>query len=119
MDTTEIIKEYFENFTAKYFYTDTIQDSMILAIVNDTISKNKIIDRTFNYKFKKYMLINKTVTVKPRENALYGGIFTGGSRNEFILGGQLLYKMNDNIIGANYDLINNNITVSYNRKIKF
>lgn len=117
IDTNEIIKEYFENCLATIYYSDTIQDSTIYAVINDTIQMSEIKYRQFLYGIKKYKEVTKTVYIK--DNGFYAGLNIGRSKNEFGFGGSILYKKDNNIFGISYDVMNNDLYLNYQRKITF
>jgi len=75
VDTVALLHDYF----AKYIYKDTLHlpDSLGEVSLIDTISKNKILGRTFNAKVKQRE-IKETLIVKelPKTQVYYG--FTGG-----------------------------------------
>lgn len=72
VDTALILKDYF----AKYTYKDTIKlkDSLGYVYLTDTITKNKILNRTFKADINK-IIIKDSVIVIPFENQFFiGGV---------------------------------------------
>jgi hypothetical protein len=72
VDTALILKDYF----AKYTYKDTIKlkDSLGYVFLTDTITKNKILNRTFKADINK-IIIKDSVIVRPFENQFFiGGV---------------------------------------------
>lgn len=72
VDTSLILKDYF----AKYTYKDTLKlkDSLGYITVTDTITKNRILNRTFNANVNKF-IVKDSIFIKDLP------------RNEFFLGG--------------------------------
>lgn len=112
VDTLEILKEYF----AKNVYQDTLRlkDSMGFIAINDTISKNTILSRTFKANVNQMVIRDTTILKEKARNQLYIGGNLGventGAINYF--GPSLLLKTKtDKIynIGAG---INNNKGIS-------
>ncbi len=92
IDTLAILKDYF----AINFYSDTIQkDSSFLAIINDSVSRNKIVSRKFLFQNLRETSINTTVITPPTplKNQLYVGLGTGGNRYNFDCSANLLYTL--------------------------
>jgi len=92
IDTLAIIRDYF----AKNVYKDTLvlDDSLGIIFIQDTISKNKIVHRTFKANIKE-RLINQTTYLKelPKPQLYYGLEGTFDKVDLFKgIGGGLLYK---------------------------
>jgi|LauGreDrversion4_2_1035121.scaffolds.fasta_scaffold28995_5 hypothetical protein len=70
VDTGLILKDYF----AKYTYKDTLKlkDSLGYVFLTDTITKNKILNRTFTADINK-IIIKDSVIVRPFENQFFIG----------------------------------------------
>lgn len=109
VDTSEILRKYF----TKNFYADTIQkDSSYIAIIKDTVTKNQITWRHFSIKqFQKEKIVTNTITTMPQE-AVYLGLGTGKFMDNAGLTGALSYRRGDMLYQVNYDVINNNFTIS-------
>ena len=89
IDTSLILKDYY----AKYHYSDTLKiDSIGYAVINDTITQNKILGRDI----KTNLLIpTKTITetIYLNKRELYWGVGLGGNTNQInYLGGELIYR---------------------------
>lgn len=74
VDTGSILKDYF----AKYTYKDTLKlkDSLGYVFITDTITKNKILNRTFKADINK-IIIKDSVIVRPFENQFFVGGVAG------------------------------------------
>jgi len=96
IDTVKVIGDYF----TKKFYSDTLNEDSLIAIVNDTVYKNSIISRQF-----KYELIYPTVTITKDSSVLKNEFFWGldmaGTKNQLNLigAGIMLKTKRDNVYG--------------------
>lgn len=95
-----------KGFLAKNIYLDTLKlDTLGFIAVADTIQKNELVNRSYQYSYK-LPTITKTVTVtkwQPAKGALYVGGGVSGDKTNGInsVRGGLLYKTKKNtIIGA-------------------
>ena len=113
VDTAEILRKYF----TMYFYSDTIRDSSFIAILNESITRNTIVDRQLfvqNLRAKQ-VIKNTTIPLTSTKWFISAGT-TIGDKTGFMLGG--MYLNGKNAYGLGYDIINNNIQLSFNYKIK-
>jgi hypothetical protein len=81
-DTTAI-KQILERYYSKSSYKDVLKiDSIGTVQVNDTVSENKIVGRSYTYALK-YPVITNTVTIKepykPTNKLLYGAGVSGNA----------------------------------------
>lgn len=102
--------------TAKNVYSDTLKiDSIGYVNVKDTISKNRIQGRSYNYNLK-YPVVTKTITLQaPLKTQVYmGGGLQGNQYNivNQFSAGLLLKTKKDQIYGL-YTGINNNGRIQY------
>jgi hypothetical protein len=93
IDTLAILKDYY----AIYNYTDTIGTDSIKIVVNDSITKNKILSRIVDYKVM-YPTITITITKETVLNKaqFYYGLGVGAGAGSVNLGPELLYKTKSN-----------------------
>lgn len=114
VDTSAILRDYF----SKNFYQDTIwSDSSYLAIIKDTISRNRITYRQFEVnQFRKTRTITRTITKYPQQ-AIYIGAGAGKFGEEFGLTGNVHYRSSDMLYSLGYDVINSNVTISASWKL--
>jgi len=106
IDTTAILADYF----AKYFYADTIEDSSMVVVVNDTISQNKIQYRSVLFKNLRptSTVINTTIvdTCPPARRKIFLGGFVGGNRELFHWGPEVLLETKrEAIYGYHYNFV--------------
>jgi hypothetical protein len=89
IDTLSILKDYY----AKYFYTDTLHiDTLGYAVVNDTISRNKVLSRNVTTNI---LIPNTTVTntVYINNREWYWGLGLAGKSSQLnYLGGGIMLK---------------------------
>ena len=98
IDTLSILK----NFYAKNVFKDTIilSDSLGVVVVLDTISKNKILHRTYNTKVSQRYIKDMMIVKDAGRNQVYYGPILGFDRVNFLNsvgGGILLKTKNDKI----------------------
>ncbi len=89
VDTMSILKDYY----TKYHYTDTLKlDTLGYLVLNDTITKNSILSRSFNTKIQiPTTTITKEIYLNKRE--LYWGLGIQGRTDQLnYLGGELMYR---------------------------
>lgn len=90
IDTGLILKKFY----ATHVYKDTLQlkDSLGFIAVTDSISKNKLVSRSWNAKVNK-TTINNTIYLKELSNQFYLGGSLGMQRpGQFLLGGNAILK---------------------------
>ena len=103
-----LLKQYLElasKHIAQNVYNDTIKiDSTGWVNIKDTVSKNKLTTRSFEYSFK-YPKITETITIPEKKvNQVYIGGMIGGNRQQIvnqINAGFLLKNKRDQIFGVN------------------
>lgn len=89
VDTLSILKDYH----TKYYYSDTFKvDTVGYAVINDTITQNKILSRNI-----KTNIIIPTITITKKiylnEDEFYLGVGLQGKTDQLnYLGGELLWK---------------------------
>jgi hypothetical protein len=107
IDTLAIIRDYF----AKNVYKDTLRlnDSLGFVFIQDTISKNSIVHRTYTAQVKE-RIINETIYLSepPKIQLYYGfeGIFDKQDLFKGVGGGLLLKTKKDKIFKVNLGLLN-------------
>lgn len=90
IDTGLILKKFY----ATHVYKDTLhlKDSLGFIAVTDSISKNKLVSRSWNAKVNK-TTINNTIYLKELSNQFYLGGSLGMQRpGQFLLGGNAILK---------------------------
>jgi hypothetical protein len=89
VDTTAILEDYF----SKWFQTDTINlDSIGNIVINDTVSKNKIISRTVIPSIQIPITTIRRDSIVSR-NEFYYGLGIVGNKTQFsYLGGELIIR---------------------------
>jgi hypothetical protein len=90
IDTIAILKDYY----AIYAYSDTISTDSVTIVMNDSITKNKILSRIVDYKIL-YPTINITKETVINTSQLYYGLGIRAGVNIGI-GPELLYKTKNN-----------------------
>jgi len=103
-----LLKQYVElasKHIAQNVYNDTIKiDSTGWVSIKDTVSKNRLTTRSFEYKFK-YPKITETITIpEKKKNQMYVGGMISGNREQIvnqINAGLLLKTKKDQIFGVN------------------
>ena len=105
VDTAKILKDYY----AKRIYLDTLKlkDDLGYVVVNDTISKNSIIGRTWNANVNKTLVKEQVIVKEPARNQLYLGVSAGFDNKNIVnyAGPSLIFKTkNDKIysLGIGY-----------------
>ena len=91
IDTLAILKDYY----IIYNYTDTIGTDSIKIVVNDSITKNKILSRIVDYKVM-YPTITITKETVLNKAQFYYGLGVGAGAGSVNLGPELLYKTKSN-----------------------
>lgn len=113
IDTLKIISDYFSKKTLK----DTLKlgDSLGFVAITDTITKNDILSRKYDYKIIQKLITERTIVEAPKKNELYFGVGAGINKKTISnINGGLLFKSKKDIIyglGAGVD-INNNTFIS-------
>ena len=106
VDTVAILKDYY----ARYFYTDTLTlDTLGYVVLNDTITKNSILNRSFISTIKiPTTIITKEIYLNKRE--FYWGLGVHGRPDQLnYVGGEFMYKAKNKQVyglgvGLNQDL---------------
>jgi len=82
VDTNAILKEYY----AKVLYKDVLvlPDSLGTIAINDTISQNKILGRTFNANVKQRTIKETTIVKELPKNKLFYGIEGGFNKADVV-----------------------------------
>jgi len=109
-----IIKEYYSSINLN----DKIVNRYGTFFINDVISQNRILHRSFRAVLNSQIITKKEFVTEKRGSHFYAGLSVGGSSNKFSLGGSILVlTKRGNAYGASYDIINKNIMVTYYYKI--
>jgi len=90
IDTIAILKDYY----AIYAYSDTISTDSVTIVMNDSITKNKILSRIVDYKII-YPTITITKETVINKSQLYYGLGIKAGAN-ISIGPELLYKTKTN-----------------------
>jgi hypothetical protein len=106
IDTVEILKDYY----ARYYYTDTLTlDTLGYLVLNDTITKNSILNRSFTSKIQiPTTTITKEIYLNKRE--FYWGLGVHGRPDQLnYVGGEFMYRTKNKQVyglgvGLNQDL---------------
>ncbi len=120
IDTLAILQDYF----CHYYYSDTIQkDSSFLAIINDSVSENRIVYRQFLLQNLRETSINTTIITPPpkQKPEFYFGIGAGGSYTSFDLSGNLLLTIPKKrmAFSGSYGLMSRQVMVTAYFKFKW
>lgn len=121
-DTAAIVRDYL----SVRFYADTLKnDTSMLAVVEDSVSANRIVSRRFTYQNRRPTAINTTIIQPPRKEPalrLYAGAFAGYSPRSlrFAAGPELTFALRGGFIGRyGYDVAGNGHQVSAGWKVSF
>ncbi len=100
VDTTEILRRYY----AEYTYQRSFNDSLISAVLTDTISQNSLKGHRFTYKLlqPQSVITNKTELLN---TSLYIGVGTSVKLNTF--NPEILLTYPKGYFGVEYNSINN------------
>jgi len=119
VDTTYILKDYL----AKVIYKDTLilPDSLGMVALTDTITKNRILGRTFNAKVKERIIKEEIIVKEPAKAQVYWGLNAGFNKEDYVSAvgtGVLLKTKKDKIYQINLG-INNGTNGSFSPFIGF
>lgn len=119
VDTLAILRKFYTS----YCYTDTIQDSNLVAVSEIELSENKIRDHQLAYKFlKPERIITITNTIqRPLKPLLMVGVSVSQDRQfSFGIGPQiLLISKRRQTIGLGYDVVNKRINANLYLPLQF
>jgi hypothetical protein len=105
VDTLSILEDYY---LAK-IYTDTLSDSILEAIIRDSITMNSLAGRHFKYRIINEKQVTITNTIIKENTGLYVGAILEGSKNSFGFGPSITYITKKPMsVGIGYDLLNKN-----------
>lgn len=117
VDTAKILRDYY----AARFYSDTQKIDYGKIIINDRISRNRIIGRRLVVE-QNIPVVEKTITLKEKKrNVLYAGLSVVGNEDDFVhaIGADLGMKLkNDKFVGVGIKSIRNG-TLYYEAQLKF
>lgn len=113
IDTLEIIKKFLQ----VYYYSDTISDSSLVAIIDDKIYQNEILSRDFSYSILREKEIYITNTVNKVNGFYLGGVLNLNSAGMDI-GPGIIYVHKKNALGINFSLSKKITTFNYYYKIR-
>ena len=92
IDTMALLKDYY----SKVLYKDTLvlPDSLGIVALNDTISQNKILGRTFNASVKQRTIKETMIVKEPAKTQLYYGLNAGFNKEDYVsaVGAGLILK---------------------------
>jgi len=92
VDTAALLKDYY----SKVLYKDVLvlPDSLGTVAVTDTISQNKILNRTFNASVKQRTIKQTTIVKEPARNQVYYGLTGGFNKADVVssIGAGLILK---------------------------
>lgn len=111
IDTNAIIKNYY----TKCFIADTLADSLVRIIINDTLFNNNLIFRKRQYEllkpYQKQINTTHSITVTVSQKGIYAGAFFGFNASALQSAGleanYITHKFN---YGLGYDFKNNAVT---------
>ena len=88
IDTVEVIGDYY----ASYYYEDTISNDSVTIRIKDTITQNKIKNRTLDYTIL-YPTVIITRDSIINDRGFYIGVGAGGTKSNLnYIGGEFLFK---------------------------
>ena len=110
IDTMALLKDYY----SKVLYKDTLvlPDSLGIVALNDTITQNKILGRTFNANVKQRTIKETMIVKEPARNQLYYGLNAGFNKEDYVSAvgaGLILKTKKDKIYNLNIG-VNNRTT---------
>lgn len=98
VDTAAILKEFY----SKYVYKDTLKldDNLGYVAVTDTVTKNKILNRSWNYNVRERVLVDTKIVKELPKNELYIGATAGFNKTDIFhnVSAGFLYKTKRNDI---------------------
>jgi hypothetical protein len=104
-DTIAILEEYYSKYLSVNYYSDTLSDSNIVAIIDEIICENEMKSRGFKYQ----LLIEPTVInniVEDSQNGIYGGLISNFYDEKIGIGLSAGYiNKQGYYIGLQYDFI--------------
>lgn len=112
IDTAAIIQKFF----TKFFVVDTLSnDSVLTAVLFDTLYNNKISSRRFDFKINRPTTItqivnNTTISPKDKPRFYVGGSLIMNKGLRLGAGPEIFYARKKQAIGCGYDLINQSIS---------
>jgi hypothetical protein len=113
VDTAEILRRYF----ARYFYNDTIRDTSFIAIIQEVITQNRIIDRQFKLQNTRAQAITYVTNITTPSPKWYVG--PSVSYNGKVgFGASGLWRNNNHAFGLNIDVTNRMAGITYMLSIK-
>ncbi|MBS1635236.1 MAG: hypothetical protein JST26_04880 [Bacteroidetes bacterium] len=119
VDTLAILKAHF----TEYNYTDTIQDTNILAVSRIKVFENKIRDHKLDYKLlrpDKQITITNTLEKPAKPILLIGASMSLDKQFSFGLGPEALFVSKRlQTFGIGYDLLNKRVTAKVYFPIRF
>jgi hypothetical protein len=121
IDTAAILQDYF----SFNLYSDTLKNKYGYVLVNDTISKNKILGRGVKTDLLVPEVIKTITLTQSKRNQVYVGGAVLGNAKDFLSGveGNIYLKTkNDKMVGMGYTNIFNNggyLSLRYSLKLSF
>lgn len=112
VDTSEILKKYY----TRYFYTDTIADSSVIAIIHEEITRNLVADRQVWFQNLRPHAVTYTTINEPAPK-LYAGI-VASNYGKIGIGPGFIYSRKNDAFTLGVDLVNTGITAGYYMKFK-
>lgn len=112
VDTAAILRLFF----TKYYYSQTIEDTNLRAVIRDTIHQNKIFSREFTYQWLRPVKVEQTIIAPADKKAfkVYAGFNLSGSKDGFTgVGPSLILKTKkDNVYFLGNNLLEKQPNVS-------
>lgn len=112
-----LLSVFDDYFSIKYYSDTIIGDNEYEAIINDSISTNRIINRRF---FLKNLREDRVITIDNRNRKLLVGGFVGDKIDIFEFGATAAYMdKKDNVFQYQYGILNETHRISYLKTIRF
>lgn len=92
-------------------YSDTLSDSCIIAVIDDQVFENRIVDRKFRYSLQCQKEIHSTSLYY--RNGFYAGPLVGGSAGSFKVGAQGMYQWGNKAVSLGVDALDRQVSVAY------